>query len=195
MLAYAMTTAAPRAPARPGISQSIPFAAREQWAAELVRLMDALLVASAQAGARNAESASAQTGARNVETALDNLLALPAHVLAGRARADARRTRARLERLHDTDNPEAEPATPTPPLTRNRPEHHRTASRIHRCLVMGSISRAARFLETQPILAPSDVLNRLRALHPREPEGFLHTAFSLIETSRVDPNFGSGKTA
>jgi hypothetical protein len=96
----------------------------------------------------------------------------------GRTRADARRTRARLERLHDistiyicvyTDNPEAEPAAPTPSLTRYRPEQHRTASCNHRCLVMGSISRAARCLETQPILDPSeDVFNRLCAVHPQE---------------------------
>jgi hypothetical protein len=87
--------------AGPGISQTVPFAAREQRDTELVRLVGALLAAYAQAGARNAESASAQTGARNVETALDNLLALPTRVLAGRTRADARRTRAWLERLHD----------------------------------------------------------------------------------------------
>jgi hypothetical protein len=143
------TTVAPGAPVRPlpalsagpGISQTVPFAAREQWATKLVRLVDALLAACAQAGARNAKSASAQTGARNAETALDNLLALPARALAGRTRADACRTQARLERLHDTDTPEALPAAPTSSLSRNRPEHHRTASRIHRCLVMGSISR------------------------------------------------------
>jgi hypothetical protein len=121
----------------------VPFAVREQWAAEVVRLLDALLAASAQAA--------------HSEGALDNLLALPRRFLDGRANGSARRTRGRLQRLQDADSLEDELAEPAPPPTApNRLEHHRTAARIHRCLAMGSISRAARSLDAQPILAPTE---------------------------------------
>jgi hypothetical protein len=52
----------------------------------------------------------------------------------------------------------------------NRPENYRTTAHFHRRLIMGSISRAARCLEAQPILDPTEeVCATLRALHPQEP--------------------------
>jgi hypothetical protein len=49
----------------------VPFAVHEQWAALVVRLLDAFLATSAQADAAHAEAA------------LDNLPALPRQVLEG----------------------------------------------------------------------------------------------------------------
>jgi hypothetical protein len=49
------------------VSQTVPFVVRKQWAAEVVRLLDAFLAESAQADAAHVE----------LEAAQDNLLALP----------------------------------------------------------------------------------------------------------------------
>jgi hypothetical protein len=76
-----------------------------------------------------------------------------------------------MRRLHDAGPLEDDSGRPRPRRTgANCPENHRTTARIHRCLVMGSISRAARCLEAQPILDPTEVVcATLHALHPQEP--------------------------
>jgi hypothetical protein len=119
-------------------------------------------------------AASTLVGSASAEAALEHLLELPALVLDTRARGGARRTCARLQRLEERGTPDSEPSPPNSPATPYRPEHHRDASpltaRIHCCLVMGSISRAARCLEAQPILDPSaEVCHTLQTLHPPVP--------------------------
>jgi hypothetical protein len=88
-------------------------------------------------------AASALVGSANAEAALEHLLELPALVLDTRSRGCARRTCARLQRLQKGGTPNSEPSPQNTPATPNRTKHHRRAARIHRCLVTGSISRAA----------------------------------------------------
>jgi hypothetical protein len=89
----------------PRIPQTVPFGAREQWAAAVARKIDGLLSATGQAGTVNADAA------------LDDLLSLPAQALDTRARGHARRTLARLRRIENGEPLDNEPRHLHPPRT------------------------------------------------------------------------------
>jgi hypothetical protein len=110
-----------------------------------------------------------------VREATDRLLALPRRVLDARGRGAARRTVARLDRVHRGEPLDDEQMQGEHPDERlgggfcNDPLHHQQRRRIHRQLQLGNISRAARVLHESPLATITDeVLEVLTALHPHK---------------------------
>jgi hypothetical protein len=149
-------------PATP-VSQTVPYAAHEAWGRATATHIRAI-TSAVQREEPNA-----------VREATDRLLALPRRVLDARGRGAARRTVARLDRVHRGESLDDEQMQGEHPDERpgegfrKGPLHHQQRRRIHRQLQLGNISCAARVLQESPLATVTDeVLEVLTALHPHE---------------------------
>jgi hypothetical protein len=150
-------------PAAQVAPQVVSFVTREIWAEVLTSHVQAFLTA--------AETKPAHVAA----AAFDDLLRLPSRVLDGRSNGAARRAIVRMQRaqqglpLWEEQAEDGAVSQDDGSRRGNIPDAHRKAARIHCCLQLGSVSKAAKCLDAAPLADPSDeVLAALRPLHPEE---------------------------
>lgn len=138
-------------------SQSVPFEAREQWTRTVTRSLEELIAAIG----RGTE--------QGIADSFRQLLGLPSQALVdtGASKGRSRRTRARLQRIESGMDVYAS----RQPRNRaaNDPKY-KLASRMHRLLTLGSVTRAAKCLEALPLAQPTaHTMAALQALHPSAP--------------------------
>ena len=143
------------APTRRYAAQTVPSDAWEAFGTATADALDRVLHAVQHSGV---EAAVAE---------LNRLHSMPSQILHdGRAsRGRGRRVLRRLELFLTKESPDLEPQLRRRP--RPRDPDHILAARLRRQLALGSVARATRCLQSQPVVEPTpEAIAELRALHP-----------------------------